>query len=245
MRVTRFASLFAIAALATAAIAATAPAAPIIFADFNVDEGTFYLAPNFSGSSSNVAATSTADRITSDSFEGAGSQQIVLNHTTPGSATRTRFLSGGGTPANNISFTTSAGEDGWIGMALKTTTPGYTAQIWLEGASNNGSIEKAIIADGNWHIYEWNLDDTSGGPDGWGSIGGILAGVATVADGNHTIDSVLFRNASAPATGTILMDFVAKSESGSIARLLIPEPATLALAGMGLIGLCAARRRVR
>lgn len=239
MKVTQFVRLLAVAVLATASLGATAPAATIIFADFNVNEGTFNQAPNFSGSTSNVAATSTADRITSDSFEGAGSQQIVLNHTTPASATRTRFLSGGGTPANNISFTTSAGVDGWIGMALKTSTPGYTAQIWLEGASNNGSIEKAIIADGKWHVYQWNLDDTTGGANGWGGIGGILAGVATVADGSHTIDSVLFRNASAPATGTILMDYVVRNTDGK----LIPEPATVVLAGMGLMGLVAAARR--
>ena len=45
-------------------------------------------------------------------------------------------------------FTTSAGTDGWIGFYAKTTATGWTSQIFLEGASNNGSIEKTLISDG-------------------------------------------------------------------------------------------------
>jgi hypothetical protein len=233
-------------AVATQCCLPAANAASIIFDDFNVDEGHFNLAPAFSGSTSNIVnATSTADRITTDAAEGDGSQQLVLNMTSEAAATRVRFLSGGGTAANNTAFTTSAAEDGWIGMYLKTDSPDWTAQIWLEGASNNGSVPKTIIADGQWHLYEWNIDDISGGADGWGSIAGIIAGVATVADGSHTIDSVLFRHtAPSPATATIFMDFVAKSESGSVANLLpIPEPTSLAL--VGLIGVVAAGMRTR
>lgn len=252
MRVTRFASLFAIAALATAAITATAPAAIVVLDDFNVDEGRFGLAPTFSGSTTGLATTSTADRITTDSYEGAGSQQLVFNDDTvnPGGAARVRFLSGGGSPGGasgqpaNTVITATAGIDGWIGFALKTTTPGWNVQIWLEGPENNGSFQKEVIADGEWHIYEWSLDDETGGPDGWQATGipGIVGGDIDVQNGNYTIDSILFRHADMPGTSTILMDYVAWNTTG---RLSIPEPATLALAGMGLIGLCAARRRVR
>src|SRR2546429_2728274 len=116
-------------------------------------------------------------------MEGAGSQQLVLNQTTQTTFTRLRPLSGGETPANNIAFTTSAGTDGWIGFYAKTTAAGWTSQIFLEGASNNGSIEKTLLADGAWHLYEWNIDDTSGGPNGWGTITGIIAGTAALAHG--------------------------------------------------------------
>jgi MYXO-CTERM domain-containing protein len=154
---------------------------------------------------------------------------------------RLRHLSGSGTAANNTAFTTSSGTDGWIGVYLKTSNPGFTAQIYLEGASNNGSIERSVNADGNWHLYEWNLDDTAGDANGWGAITGIIAGVAAVADGSHTIDSIIFRNTSFQSS-TILMDFVAKSDSGSVAAL-IPEPGMMSLAGLALLGLVRRGRR--
>ena len=230
-------------------LAGSATAAPIIFDDFNVDEGHFNLAPNFSGSSSNIAATSTADRnAAGGALEGAGFERLVLNATTAGSASRDRFLSGSGTPANNINFATSAGTDGWIGFYARTSSTGWTGQIWVEPGStapaatgNNGSVEKSIVSDGAWHLYEWNLDDNSGGANGWGNVTGVVTGTATVGDGNHTIDSILFRNSAAPASGTIDFDFVAKSDSGSIAAL-VPEPTAFGLAAFAGVALLRRRR---
>ena len=217
-----------------------AQAAIVVFDDFNVDEGHFASAPDFSGSNANIAATSTADRITTTNWEGAGNEQIVINTTTAGNATRLRFLSGVGTPANNLAFTTSAGVDGWIGMALRTTSPGWNAQLWIEGPEHNGGVPKEIIADGRWRIYKWNLDDETGGPNGWGSVAGIVGGDADVQNGSYTIDSVLFRHAAGPATATIYMDYVVRNTEG----MIIPEPATCALALFSCIApLSLARRR--
>jgi hypothetical protein len=201
--------------------------ASITFDDFNVNEGHFTSTPaTGSGSTANVAGTSTADRVTTDSpIEGSGHQKLVLNATTAGNLMRLRHLSGGGSAANNTAFTTSAGVDGWIGVYIKTLDaaqdPNWTVQIWLEGASNNGSNQKTIIADGNWHLYEWNIDETGAGAvDGWGDVQSILAGSPTVANGSHTIDSIIFRNTTGPASTTFFMDFVAKSDSDSVSNLL-------------------------
>lgn len=213
--------------------------AAIIFDDFNVNNGHFAQDPNTSGSSLNDAASSTAGRVTTNSpFEGAGHQELVFNWedvpADAGTDLRIRHLSGGGTPANNTSFTTSAGTDGWIGFYLKTTTAGnWTAQIWLEGIANNGSVPKTIIGDGQWHLYEWNLDDHSGGANGWGAVAGIVAGTAPVEDGSYTIDSVIFRDGTTAST-TMYFDFLAKSDSGSIAGLLNTAPTVVnALYGPG------------
>jgi hypothetical protein len=216
------------------------PAAPIIFDDFNTNEGHFNAAPNFSGSNLNVAATSTADRITSDTIEGAGAEVIVLDATTAGSSTRLRFLSGTGTPASNVSFTTSSTTtDGFIGLAVKTAVSGWTVQMALDGPLPDlqGGVPRPVVADGAWHIYEWDLDSAAD----WGAVASI-GGNATFEEGVQTIDSVVFRNTAAPASSTLLMDFVAKSNSGSIATL-IPEPGTASLLGLGILGLLARRRR--
>lgn len=199
-------------------------AASTTFDDFNVNEGHFTAnPPTGSGSTANVAGTSTADRVTTDGpLEGTGHQRIVLNATTPGTSMRLRHLSGGGTIGNNTAFATSDGPDGWIGCYLKTTDPDWTIQIWIEGTGvgNNGSVPKDIIADGEWHLYEWDLEDFTGGPDGWGTIQNIIAGSATVTNGNHTIDSIIFRNANGPAASTLYLDFVARNDSGSVSNLL-------------------------
>jgi hypothetical protein len=214
--------------------------AAIILDDFNVNEGHFSSSPTLSGSTVGLTTTgsTTADRDTTTSIEGSGSEKLVLVHNTSTTATRLRFLSGGGTPANNTGIVTSAGTDGWIGMYVKTSgtaDTGWTVQIWLEmnpastaTADNSGSIPKAVIADGQWHLYEWNLDDTSGGADGWGTISGIQAGSATVKDGTHAIDSVIFRDGTL-ANSTLYMDFLAINPNGSVADLLVPEPTSLAL----------------
>lgn len=206
----------------------TVKAAPVILDDFNVNEGHFTSEPaTGSGSSRNIAAASTADRVTTDNpREGAGHQKIVIATTVPGNATLLRHLSGAGTAANNTAFTTSAGTDGWIGLYIKTadasTDPNWTVSIWIEGSgANNGAVPKTIIADGEWHLYEWDLDNTAGDENGWGDVTGILSGSPTVNDGSHTIDSVIFRNAAGPASTTLYMDFVARNDAGSVSDLLL------------------------
>jgi PEP-CTERM motif-containing protein len=218
-------------ALTAAMIAAlglsAANAASITFDDFNVNEGHFNLAPSFSGSNANVAGSSTADRNATaannpgGAKEGAGFERIVLNTTTAGSSTRLRFLSGGGTPANNVLFTTSGATDGFIGFYVRTTSPGWTVQLALDGPLPDlqGGVPKNVTADGNWNLYEWNLDAAAD----WGAVASI-GGNATFEQGNQTIDSIVFRHTAGPATSTLDLDFVAKSDSGSIAGLLNGPP---------------------
>lgn len=212
---------------------ATLPAAPVVIDDFNVNEGHFSSVPTASGSTAGILASSTADRVTTIPVEGAGCERLVFN--TNGAATvRVRFLSGGGTIANNTPIATSGNVDGWIGFYLKTTNTGWNVQLWLEGgpggqaqsATNNGSVPKDLIADGEWHLYEWDLDNTAGDADGWGSVANIINGSSTILDGNHTIDSIIFRNSAAPNSITngvnvIFLDFLARNDAGSVSNLLL------------------------
>jgi hypothetical protein len=248
MRVIRWQKFVALAALACAAIVARQAPAAIIFDDFNVNEGHFNQAPNFSGTTVGEDVSSTADRVETDGpLEGAGHQKLVLVHDTTTTAFRLRHVSGSGTPANNTSFTTTSGTDGWIGFYLKTTATGWETSINLDGAGNtaaemDGSLSTAVIGDGQWHLYEWNLDAVTG----WGAVPGIGGGHGgALLNGSHTIDSIYLRDldGSPGPTATFFLDFVAKSDSGSIAGLIIPEPTTLLLAGVALVGACAVSRR--
>ena len=217
--------------------------ASIIFDDFNSNEGHFNQLPTFS-STTNFTTASTADRITTDSIEGTGSESLVLVHSTA-TTNRVRFVSGSGTPSNNVSFNVStAGTDGRIGYYYKVvgTTAnavGTTMSIILDdaalntGASDDGGTPRAINADGQWHLVEWDLDNTAD----WGVVTGI-GGDGVLGDTSRTIDSIYLQlnSAASGASFSILIDFVAKSDSGSISALLppVPEPASISLVLLGV-----------
>jgi hypothetical protein len=246
-------SVVAFVATALLLLAGNANAAAIIFDNFNVDEGHFGFAPTFSSGTSNITTASTADRDTTTgpagAFEGEGFERLVLTASTAATTSRVRFLSGGppynsatgGTPANNVAFTTSAATtDGFIGMYARTTVSGWTIQLALDGPLPDlqGGVPKTVIGDGAWHLYEWNLDQASD----WGAVAGI-AGNSTFEEGSQTIDSiVLRRNAGAATTSTVDIDFVAKSDSGTVANV-VPEPATIALLAMAVPAMLRRGRR--
>jgi len=254
----------ALAIVVALAVVVDRASAAIVFDDFNVSEGHFGYAVNFSGTTVGEATSSTADRVITDSpREGIGHQKLVLVHDTTTTAFRLRHVSGGppntsanaGSPAGNtgFAFTTGAGTDGWIGFWLKTTATGWQTSINLDGPTNaiaemDGSLSTPVIGDGQWHLYEWNLDATTG----WGAVPGIGGGHGGgVANGSHTIDSIYLRDLDgAPGpTATIFFDFLAKTDSGSVAAITpaaIPEVSSflaVGVAGLSALGVVWSRRK--
>jgi hypothetical protein len=236
------------AALVFALGLSTANAA-IIFDDFNTNVGHFGQAPNASGTTNilkPVATTPNANattRTTVSPLEGSHALNIRIEgggQATPAGFPRIRFLSGAGTPANNNSFTPTAGTDGFIGFYYKVPAPGtlpgslpagLQLQLNTEGSGNTAAdgdsgIAKNAIMDGQWHLVEWNLDL----PGDWVAFPGV-GGNGIIDNGvSRTIDSIYFRYPNSTGwtgyTGIqdLQIDFVAKSDSGSIAGLLNSPP---------------------
>lgn len=216
-------SIFACAAALV--IGSTQAIQAVILDDFNVNEGHFNQTITFSGTTVGEDATSTADRVTTDGpREGAGHQRLVLVHDATTTPFRLRHVSGAAAPANNTAFVTTAGTDGYIGFYLKTTNTGWETSINLDGPGNtiaemDGSTSLQVIADGEWHLYEWDLDSITD----WGAVPAIGGGHGgALVNGSHTVDSIYLRDLDGEPgpTAVIYLDFVAINPNGSVAELL-------------------------
>jgi autotransporter-associated beta strand protein len=158
--------------------------------DFETDEGYFPTAITFSGSNVNVAPTSTADRTTEDAHGGAASQRLTINKAGAGTFLA-RHLSGtgtgGGAPASNIEFPSV----GAVGFWLKTTARDVEIAPAVDDNTANTSTERGyfqnVIADGQWHFYEWMLND----PTHWDAWAGT--GADGTVESRFTLDSIQFR----------------------------------------------------
>ena len=255
MRISFRAGVAAVAVLGTVS---PALAAPIILDDFETGEGRFSSnPPATSGSNRNIGTGTTADRTETTAHTGIASEQVFVDALEqdgslgqngiggdPTSGWRLRFLSGGGSPANNVNI----GPDGYVGYFLKTTTPGLQASIILDdlpgpvGTAGDHEIAnyQNIIADGQFHLYQFNLDDAAGFSRFAGSVTG--PGI----DGqNVSIDALVVRYEPTEnrPDATLFFDTVAFNTTGDLSSL-IPEPASFSLLAIGGCGLLARRRRV-
>lgn len=214
----------------------------VVLDGFDGGEGRFISnPPTGSGSTNGITAASTAVYTTSHAHTGAGSQQLTLVRDSSTSA-RLRHLSGGGSPANNqieVGGVPSAmGATGYVGFFLKTTDPGLSVGLGVDdGTSGSAGLElgltKAVIPDGQWRLYEWNLADAAQ----WTSFAG---GNGAIGGPNAYLDSIfLYADAStAGKTLTAFVDTVAYNPAGNLAALVVPEPpcgpiAATAIAALG------------
>ena len=216
---------------------------------FDSGRGHFAQDPNTnaSGSTNGVTTASTA-AFTADEAQdgvgpGRGSEKLTLVRTSAETA-QVRHLSGGGSPGNNLSDGRSLGTVGFVGFYLKTTAPGLRAAIGIDdGLRTSNGLERSpqldVIADGEWHLYEFDLGEDAP----WFNFAG---GNGRIDGPNAYIDSVLLYadGRTAGQTFDVFLDTVAYNPSGPLAGLAsVPEPAGAAglLAGVG----CLVRRRRR
>lgn len=221
------------------------PEAFRILDNFDENEGRFTQTPGFSANSAGLdRSRSTADRTTDEGFSGIGSQRLaIVDRADQSGGWRVRHLSASGLPPSNAQIPLSDGSDGFIGLAIKTMTPGLRVQLALDSngssafADTKTTRELPIIADGTWRLYEWNLDAPSDFVPSalFGSDGVLPAG------GFATLDSVLLYGGD--VTAVLWIDLIAHNPRGSLRAIYIPEPH--AAATWGLLALAAATRARR
>lgn len=197
---------------------------------FNGGEGRFTSEPfGASGSTNGITSASTAVYDASHAQAGVGSQRITMVRN-QNSTARLRHLSGGGNPVNNrvaIGGNNHAlGVRGFVGFFLKTTEADLQVSIGLDdgvagiGTGLEESTRLPVIADGKWHLYEWNLADAAQ----WENFSG---GNGVIGGPNAYIDSLFFYSGASTAGKTITMhlDTVAYNPNGSLASLAAAGPA--------------------
>jgi hypothetical protein len=197
---------------------------------FNGNQGRFTSNPfTASGSTNGITADSAAIYTTAEAQAGDGSQQITMVRNGDSTA-RLRHLSGGGSPlSNRVSIggqSRAMGPNGFVGFFLKTTDADLQVGLGIDDGASGGSTGMEIsnslpvIADGRWHLYEWNLDDANQ----WSNFSG---GNGTIDGPNAYIDSI-FIHAGASTAGdtlTMFLDTVAYNPFGSLAELVPNYPA--------------------
>lgn len=232
------------------------PAAPIlpvipqlsVLDDFEGSKGHFASAPNASGSSANVAAASASALDTNHRHRGESSLRVdVVNTNASPARMQLRFLSGGGTPANNLLDGQAMGNIGFVGFFLRLepgSDPLWAGILLDDGSTTASGLERSnllpIIADGQFHLYQWDLSD----PDLWNNFSG---GNGAMDGGNAFIDAIYLSSSNTTTGGTnwsgsVWIDAVAYNPDGPL-NSLIPEPA--AAVGAAVVGLAALARRRR
>jgi uncharacterized lipoprotein YddW (UPF0748 family) len=201
-----------------------APTSPgHVIDDFETDEGHFNWAYNASSSSQTFGLSSdtTIERVTTHAQSGSASQLLNIAASGP-EPWQLRHNSGIGTmsaPEGNEALPPS----GYLGFWLKTAKSGITVRLGVDDptATSPTALEvgytQSVIADGQWHLYQWNLVDDarwSNFSNGNGNIDAYLA-----ANGSVWIDSIFFNGAG---NAKIYMDTVSHNFNGLLAAASIP-----------------------
>lgn len=174
-----------------------------VFNDFDTDEGYFGNSPTLSGSNQGILSA-TADRTTSEFHLGTHSQEISVSGDSEGWFLRHLAGTGSaGSPGSNLALAST----GSIGFWLKTDDAGLSVQLAIDdpGTADRGLV-KSIISDGEWHLYEWDLEDDSQW-EGWVTGDGLITGPTV------TLDSIQFFGFG---DATVYLDTIAHNPLGSL-----------------------------
>ena len=228
-------------------------AAPVFLQDYeppgNLD-APFNLVPDFSGTTVGVnAANDSITHIPTDGAAGTtASAESFIEHATAESPTaagwqwQVRFLpnNGGSTNAQNPLFAADGYVGYWLKVESSVTATIRTAPV-LEGSTGTATASagdlQTVVKDGQWHLYQWNMDDPTQFDNSFNDVyaGGLGD---TVLESSVSFDSIAFVSSDG-GNATFRIDQIGYDNAGPL-----PEPASGVLLMMALSAALVARRRV-
>ena len=150
------------------------------------NKSTFKYSPGYSGSSTGFnESASSATLVDTDTPLGESAMKLnIVDDSSQSSEWLVRMVSGSSaTRSQNIIRTAS----GYIGVWAKTSKSGIYISIAIDDpTTGDRGVRKAMIADGSWHLYEWNVDNASEWETWVNNTNGQVDGV------DFTLDSVHF-----------------------------------------------------
>jgi flagellar hook assembly protein FlgD len=195
------------------------PAATNVLDAFDTGMGRFGSHPTFSGSTAGIAASPTSNSAWTQAQKmgGSGGAMVInlIDDPVSTAAWSVRFLSGVGQTVNNVNI----GPKGWVGYWMKTSTAHNNAKVGIvlddlgDGPAHRRSVLVPVINDGEWHLYQWNMEDSTQ----WTIFAGAPAGVA-VKGPAVSIDALWFSAPDSSAPWTIHLDNVSHNPAGRIGR---------------------------
>lgn len=195
------------------------------------NEGVFNRSPTFSGSTTANIAGSTADRDGTMAHEGTHSQRIDITYDEAQGGdfllrhvAAARFSDFGGS-SNAAAFESNVQLEsiGAVGFWLKTTDPGLEVSLAIDDPNTGDrGVRRSVIADGEWHEYRWQLDESSEW-EAW-----IPSGNGQVDSDWVTIDSIQLFGAS---DATVYLDTVFWDPQA----VFVPPPVPGDFTGDGLV----------
>ena len=186
-----------------------------LFSDFeNLDQNTFSQSPTASGSTYGILPHSYANAIDFGGYKSRGCQKLtIIDNPAISGGWFLRHLSGSQASRSQNRICPTKGR---VGFYARTHSSGLSAAIAIDNSANvtaDRGILKPIVGDGNWHFYEWNLEDSNQW-EGWANGDGVID------TSDFTIDSIQFYGPDSDSV--IYLDSIAHNSTGSIQEIAAP-----------------------